>query len=70
MKSHLGHSILDGGHVVLDRWAKHIIELFEDHRNEYNGMKRNFAGPPLMKDQMQAAIRKIRQNNRPRQHYQ
>ena len=28
---------------------KYITELFEDHRNDYNVMKRNVAGSPLMK---------------------
>ena len=31
---------------ILDRWAEHVSELFDDHRNV---MKHNFADPPTMK---------------------
>ena len=37
-----------------------MSELFEDHRKDYNVMKRIFAGPPIMKDEIQAAIRKMK----------
>ena len=45
---------------LLDKWAEFISELFEDHRKDCNIMKRNFAGPPLMKDEIQAAIRMMK----------
>ena len=34
---------------ILDRWAEYISELFEDHREDYNVMKQNFAGPLVLK---------------------
>ena len=46
---------------MLGRCAEYISELFEDHRKEHNVMKCNFAGPPVMKDE-------IMQSNRPRQY--
>ena len=42
---------------ILDRWVEYISELFEDHRKDYNVMKRNFTGPLIMKDEIQATIR-------------
>ncbi|GFN88930.1 transposon tx1 uncharacterized 149 kda protein [Plakobranchus ocellatus] len=32
----------------------------EDQRKDHNVMKNNFAGPPIMKDEVQAAIRKMK----------
>ena len=43
---------------ILDIWAEYISELFEDYRNDYSKMKHNFAGPPIMKDEIRAALRK------------
>ena len=43
----------------LGRWTEYISELFENHRKEYNVMKRNFAGQPIMKDEIRAALRKM-----------
>ena len=42
------------------RWIEYISERFKDHRKVYNVMKGDFAGPPIMKDEMQAAIRKMK----------
>ena len=36
------------------------FELFKDHRKDYNVMKHNFASPPIMKDEIWAAIRKMK----------
>ncbi|GFS21672.1 RNA-directed DNA polymerase from mobile element jockey-like [Elysia marginata] len=45
---------------ILERWAEYIHELFDDNRkHDHNVMKRNFAGPPIMKDEVRAAIRKM-----------
>ena len=35
-------------------------EFCEDHRKDFNAMKGNFAGPPIMKDEIWAAIRKMK----------
>ncbi|GFS23132.1 LINE-1 retrotransposable element ORF2 protein [Elysia marginata] len=45
---------------ILERWAEYIEELFNDTRKEYDVMKRNFAGPPILKDEVRAAIRKMK----------
>ncbi|GFS27117.1 RNA-directed DNA polymerase from mobile element jockey-like [Elysia marginata] len=46
---------------ILERWAEYIHELFDDNRkHDHNVMKRNFAGPPIMKDEARAAIRKMK----------
>ena len=46
---------------ILDRWAEYISELFEDHRKDCNVKKRNyFSDPPIMKDEVQAAMRKMK----------
>ncbi|GFS15385.1 hypothetical protein ElyMa_006769600 [Elysia marginata] len=46
---------------ILERWAEYIHKLFDDNRkNDHNVMKRNFAGPPIMKDEVRAAIRKMK----------
>ena len=34
---------------IIDRWAEQISELFEDHRKDYNVMKCNLVGSPIMK---------------------
>ncbi|GFR59542.1 hypothetical protein ElyMa_001797200 [Elysia marginata] len=47
---------------ILERWAEYIIyELFDDNRkHDHDVMKRNFADPPIMKDGVRAAIRKMK----------
>ena len=45
---------------IQDRYAGYISKLFEDHRKDYNVMKHNFAGLPIMKDEIRAAIRKMK----------
>ena len=37
-----------------------MSELSTDHRKDYNVMKHNFAGSPIMKDDIWAAIRKMK----------
>ena len=43
---------------ILGKWAEYIRELFEGLREDYNVLKRNFAGLPIMKDEIRVAIRK------------
>ena len=45
---------------ILERWAEYIRELFEDNRKEHDVMKKNFAGPPIMKDEVREAMRKMK----------
>ena len=34
--------------------------IFEDHRKDYNVMKSNFAGPPIMKNEIRATMREMK----------
>ena len=45
---------------ILERWAEYIGELFEDNRKEHDVMKKNFAGPLIMKDEVREAMRKMK----------
>ncbi|GFO07231.1 RNA-directed DNA polymerase from mobile element jockey-like [Plakobranchus ocellatus] len=38
---------------ILERWAEYIRELFKDDRKDHNIMKNNFAGPPIMKEEVE-----------------
>ena len=40
--------------------GRNIIELSEDHLKDYNVMKNNFADPLIVKDEIWAAVRKIK----------
>ncbi|GFR82666.1 hypothetical protein ElyMa_000632200 [Elysia marginata] len=60
LKAKNGNIILERD-KILERWAEYIHELFDDNRkHDHNIMKRNFAGPPIMKDEVRAAIRKMK----------
>ncbi|GFR90337.1 LINE-1 retrotransposable element ORF2 protein [Elysia marginata] len=60
LKANIGNIIMEKD-KILERWAEYIHELFDDNRkHDYNVMKRNFAGPPIMKDEVRAAIRKMK----------
>ncbi|GFR69145.1 RNA-directed DNA polymerase from mobile element jockey-like [Elysia marginata] len=59
LKAKNGGIIIDKERI-LERWAEYIEELFNDNRKEYDVMKRNFAGPPTLKDEVRAAIRKMK----------
>ncbi|GFS19839.1 hypothetical protein ElyMa_005042200 [Elysia marginata] len=37
---------------ILERWSEYIKELFDDERKEIEVMKGNFAGPPILKDEV------------------
>ena len=39
---------------------EYISELFEDNRKDYNIMEHNFVRPPIMKNEIWAAIRKMK----------
>ena len=59
LKTKEGSIIMDK-EKILERWAEYIRELFEDNRKEHDVMKKNFAGPPIMKDEVREAIRKMK----------
>ncbi|GFO48682.1 upf0568 protein c14orf166 homolog [Plakobranchus ocellatus] len=44
---------------ILERWAEYIRELFKDDRKD-QVMKNNFAGPPIMKEEVETAIKKMK----------
>ena len=53
-------SIIMDKKKILERLAQYIRELFEDNRKEHDVMKKNSAGPPVMKDEVREAMRKMK----------
>ncbi|GFS11191.1 LINE-1 retrotransposable element ORF2 protein [Elysia marginata] len=45
---------------ILEKWSEYIKELFDNDREDIEVMKNNFAGPVIMKDEVRAAIRKMK----------
>ncbi|GFN78083.1 LINE-1 retrotransposable element orf2 protein [Plakobranchus ocellatus] len=45
---------------ILERWAEYIRELFKDDRKDHNIMKNNVAGSPIMKEEVETAIKKMK----------
>ncbi|GFN88800.1 endonuclease-reverse transcriptase [Plakobranchus ocellatus] len=45
---------------TLERWAEYIRELYKDDRKDHNIMKNNFAGPFIMKEEVETAIKKMK----------
>ncbi|GFO30293.1 RNA-directed DNA polymerase from mobile element jockey-like [Plakobranchus ocellatus] len=45
---------------ILERWAEYIRELFKSDRKDHKIMKNNFAGPPIMKEEVDTAIKKVK----------
>ena len=45
---------------ILERWAEYIQELFFDERKDPDVMNGNFAGPPILKDEVRAATKKMK----------
>ena len=45
---------------VLSRWSEYIGELFKDNRGERPAIKKNTDGPPILKAEVEAAIRKMK----------
>ncbi|GFR64021.1 endonuclease-reverse transcriptase [Elysia marginata] len=52
--------IIMGKEKLLERWAEYIGELFDDDRKDHDIMKRNFAGLPILEDEVRSAIRKMK----------
>ena len=59
LKTKEGSIVMDK-EKILERWAEYIGELFEDNGKEHNVMKKNFAGPSIMKDEVREAMRKMK----------
>ena len=53
-------SILMDKQDVLDRWAEYIEELFEDERGERPVIKKELDGPPILKEEVEDAIKKMK----------
>ena len=45
---------------VLNRWSEYIGELFKDNTGERPAIKKNTDGPPILKAEVEAAIRKMK----------
>ena len=45
---------------VLNRWSEYIEDLFQDDRGEKPIMKKDMDGPPILKEEVSAAIRKMK----------
>ncbi|GFO42831.1 endonuclease-reverse transcriptase [Plakobranchus ocellatus] len=45
---------------ILERWAEYIREFFKDDRKDHSVMENNFAGPPIMKEEVETAIKKMK----------
>ncbi|GFO38874.1 endonuclease-reverse transcriptase [Plakobranchus ocellatus] len=60
IKAMNGGDIIIDKEKILERWAEYIRELFKDDRKDHNIMKNNFAGPPIMKEEVETAIKKMK----------
>ena len=45
---------------VLNRWSEYIEDLFQDDRGEKPMIKKDMDGPPILKEEVSAAIRKMK----------
>ena len=45
---------------VLNRWSEYIEDLFQDDRGEKPIIKKDMNGPPILKEEVSAAIRKMK----------
>ncbi|GFO08712.1 endonuclease-reverse transcriptase [Plakobranchus ocellatus] len=59
LKAMNGDIIIDK-EKILERWAEYIRELFKDYRKGHNVMVHNFAGPLIMKEEVETAIKKMK----------
>ena len=44
---------------ILNRWEEYIAELYDDERNERPEIKKALEGPPITKDEIKHAVKKI-----------
>ena len=59
IKSKEGNILMDKAEV-LNRWSEYIEELFDDNREELNILKKEIDGPPILKQEVAAAIKKMK----------
>ena len=45
---------------VLNRWSEYIEDLFQDNREEKPVIKKDLDGPPILKEEVKAAIKKMK----------
>ena len=50
---------------ILSRWEEYIKELFEDNRGDKPDLKRNIEGPEITKDEIRAAMKKMKNRKSP-----
>ncbi len=50
--------------AILERWTEYIGELFTDDRAETLDVNNNGEGPPIMKAEVRAALKKIKKKER------
>ena len=59
IRSKQGNILMDKNDV-LERWAEYIEELFEDTRGEKPVIKKELEGPPILKEEVDDAIKKMK----------
>ena len=64
IKSKEGNILLDK-EDILCRWAEYIEELFDDDRKEKPSLTKNIEGPPILKDEVENAIKKMKHGRAP-----
>jgi len=47
---------------ILERWSEYISELFHDERGEKPTIHKNMEGPPILRSEVEAALRKMKKN--------
>ena len=45
---------------ILERWSEYISELYHDARGDKPPIKKNFDGPPIMKDEVRKAVKSMK----------
>ena len=45
---------------ILDRWEEYLAELYDDERNERPEIKKKLEGPPITKDEIELALKKMK----------
>lgn len=64
IKSKEGNILLDK-EDILCRWAEYIEELFDDDRGEKPNLNKPIEGPPILKDEVENAIKKMKHGRAP-----
>ena len=59
LKSREGNIIMEK-EKILERWSEYISELYHDERGDKPPIKKNFDGPPIMKDEVRKAVKSMK----------